>query len=90
MLAAILSHDRPGGAEIRARHRAAHMDYLAASAEVVLAGPFLDEAGNVTGSLVVVDVPDLAAARAWAAADPFAAAGLFAGQTVQGWRKVVG
>jgi len=90
MLAAILSQDRPGGAEIRARHRAAHMDYLAASGEVVLAGPFLVEAGSVTGSLVVVDVPDLAAARAWAAADPFAVAGLFASQTVQGWLKVVG
>lgn len=42
------------------------------------------------GSLVVLDTDDLDAAQAWAAADPYKAAGLFASVDVIAWNKVIG
>jgi hypothetical protein len=42
------------------------------------------------GSLVVLSVDDLAQAQAWAAADPYALAGLFASVTITEWKKVIG
>ncbi len=90
MLFALICDDKPGGAELRAAHRAAHLDHIAATGVVALAGPFQDDAGAMTGSLIVLDVPDRAAAEAWAAADPYARAGLFARVAIRPWQKVVG
>ena len=42
------------------------------------------------GSLIVLDVPDLDAARAWAEADPYAKAGLFDSVAIREWKKVIG
>ena len=39
---------------------------------MVQAGPFLDAAGEMCGSLVIIDVVDQEAADAWAAGDPYA------------------
>ena len=44
----------------------------------------------MTGSLIVLEVPDIAAARAWAEADPYAKAGLFDSVSIREWRKVIG
>ena len=44
----------------------------------------------MAGSLVILEVPDRAAAEAWAAADPYARAGLFAQVTIRPWMKVIG
>jgi uncharacterized protein YciI len=41
------------------------------------AGPLLDERGAPTGSLIVFEAPDLAAARRLAAADPYVVEGIF-------------
>jgi uncharacterized protein YciI len=82
--------DKPDAREIRAANRPAHLDYVDASGVVTLAGPFLDGEGNPTGSLIILDVPDMAAAEAWAAADPYAKAGLFATVTIRAWKKVRG
>ena len=49
-----------------------------------------NEEGFPAGSLVVLDVPDRAAAEAWAAADPYAKAGLFAAVTIRPWNRVIG
>ena len=54
-----------------------------------MSGPFLD-AGAMVGSLVVLNVDDLDAAQAWAAADPYAKAGLFASVDIREWKKVIG
>lgn len=82
--------DKPDAREIRAANRPAHLDYVDASGVVTLAGPFLDGEGNPTGSLIVLDVPDMAAAEAWAAADPYAKSGLFGTVTIRAWKKVRG
>ena len=90
MLFALICDDRPGGVEIRKANRAAHLDYLKDTGVVVQAGPFLDEAGIMVGSLVVVDVPDRAAAEAWAANDPYGRAGVFERVSIRPWHRVIG
>jgi uncharacterized protein YciI len=82
--------DREGGLETRLATRSAHLEYISATGCVVQAGPLLDEAGQMAGSLIVLDLPDLVAARDWAAGDPYARAGLFADVRLQEWKKVIG
>ncbi len=87
----LIGRDRPGAGELRVRTRDAHLAYLAGhGAAVKLGGPFMDAAGASTGSLVIVEAADLAAAQVIAAADPYAQAGLFDTLAVEPWRVVVG
>ncbi|ARC87170.1 YciI family protein [Rhodovulum sp. MB263] len=90
MYFALICRDKPGHLETRKANREAHLAYVAETGVVVQAGPFLDEAGEMCGSLVILDVADKAAAEAWAANDPYAGAGLFESVSVQAWKKVVG
>jgi uncharacterized protein YciI len=90
MRVAIICRDRPGHEELRKANREAHLAYLRETGVVEMAGPFLDAEGAMTGSLLVLDVPDMAAAEAWAAADPYAKAGLFESVTLDEWKKVIG
>lgn len=85
----LICQDRPGALQTRLDNRPAHLDYLAASGMVMHAGPFI-EGGNPVGSMVVIDVPDMDAAMAFAAADPYAKAGLFASVAIREWKKVIG
>jgi uncharacterized protein len=87
---ALICRDKPGALPTRLETRAAHLAYIEATGVVEMAGPFLDDVGQMTGSLVVIEVPDRAAAEAWAAGDPYAKAGLFESVTVQAWKKVIG
>jgi uncharacterized protein len=86
----IVALDKPGARELRAANRQAHLDYADATGAVVMAGPFLDADGGMTGSLLILDLPDMAAAEAWAAADPYAKAGLFESVSIRAWKKVRG
>jgi uncharacterized protein YciI len=87
---ALVAIDKPNSRELRSANRQGHLDYADATGEVFVAGPFLDGDGNMTGSLIILDVPDMAAAEAWAAADPYARAGLFETVTIRAWKKVRG
>ena len=90
MLYAIICVDKPGALDIRKANREAHLAHIkGAQGAIVQAGPFLDGAGEMCGSLLIYE-GDEAGARAWAAADPYAAAGLFASSEVRPWKKVVG
>jgi uncharacterized protein YciI len=88
-LFALICTDKADRLDLRKANRDAHLAYLRDSGVVVQAGPFLDEGGQMCGSLVVIDVPDRTAAGAWAAADPYAKAGLFAKVRIEEWRKVI-
>ena len=90
MLFALICDDRPDGLDIRLAHRPAHVGYLKESGVVTQAGPFLDDEGKMRGSLVVIDVPDRAAAAIWAARDPYGLAGLFQRVEIRAWNKVIG
>lgn len=89
MLIALIAHDKPGSLHIRKETRPAHVDYLKSSGAVAQAGPLLDEAGEMIGSLIILDVADKAAAQAWAANDPYAKAELFETVTLTAWNKVI-
>lgn len=87
MLFAIEGRDKPGASQIRAETRPMHLEYLESlNRKLVLAGPFTDDAGNSTGSLVIVNVADRAEAEHIAEKDPYFAAGLFAQSEIRAWK----
>jgi uncharacterized protein YciI len=78
--------------------RPAHLErlrQLLAEGRLLLAGPFpaidAEDPGpaGFTGSLIVAEFADLAAAKAWADADPYVAAGVYASVSVKPFRKVL-
>ena len=95
---AIISEDVPNSLPLRQKSRAAHLarlEALKAEGRLLIAGPHpaIDssdpgEAG-FTGSLVVAEFDSLEAAQAWAAADPYQDAGVYARVTVKPFRKVL-
>lgn len=90
MLIALMAYDKDGALDVRKANRDAHVAYLKSSGPVVQAGPFLDDAGEMCGSLIILDVPDMAAAQAWVDGDPYGKAGLFRELTLQVWNRVIG
>ncbi len=89
MLYAIICRDRPGHLQTRMDTRAAHLTYIEETGMVRMAGPLL-EGGQMCGSLIIVEAENLEGAEAWAAGDPYKAAGLFDDVTVIEWKKVIG
>jgi uncharacterized protein YciI len=90
MLIALIAHDKAGALQTRKDNRAAHLAYITETGVVSQAGPLLDDAGEMIGSLVVLDVEDMAAAQRWATHDPYAKAGLFDSVDLIRWNKVIG
>ncbi len=90
MRVVLLCTDKPGALQVRLDTRAAHLAYVADTGIVDLAGPFLDEAGQMTGSMIVLNVETMQQARDWAASDPYELAGLFARVTLTEWKRAVG
>ena len=84
---AIICTDKPGSLALRQATRPAHLDYAAANG-VVFGGPLLDKTGQPCGSMLVIEAESHAQAAAFAAADPYAKAGLFAETTIRGFRAV--
>lgn len=90
MFVALIAKDKPNAQEIRAENRPAHLDYLGSAGHVAQAGPLLDPDGGMIGSLIILDVPDMATAETWAQNDPYAKAGLFAEVQLIEWKRVIG
>ncbi len=87
MLFALTCTDRPASLDLRMATRPAHLEYLNGQvAALVHAGALLDAEGKPNGSLLVVDLPDRAAAERFAAADPYARAGLFESTVIRPFR----
>lgn len=89
MLYAVIGRDKPGHLQTRLDTRAAHLAHIEKTGIVRMAGPLL-EGGQMCGSLIVLEADSLAEAEAWAAGDPYRAAGLFETVTVIEWKKVIG
>ena len=90
MLIALKAKDKAGALQTRKDNRDAHLAYIKDTGVVAQAGPLLDSAGEMCGSLVILDVEDMGAAESWAANDPYAKAGLFASVELIQWKKVIG
>jgi len=98
MLYAIVGEDRPGTLAQRLAARPAHvarLHALQADGRLILAGPFpaIDSPdpgpAGFSGSLIVAEFESLAAAQAWANADPYVAAGVYEKVTVRPFKKVL-
>lgn len=90
MRVALICIDKPGHLHVRQENRPAHLAHIDSSGIVEMAGPFLTEAGEMAGSLVILSVDSLDQARHWAANDPYAKAGLFQSVEIREWKKVIG
>lgn len=94
----ILGEDAPDSLENRINARPAHLarlHELQRDGRLLLAGPFpaIDSPdpgpAGFSGSLIVASFESLETARAWAEADPYVAAGVFARVTVKPFKKVL-
>ena len=87
----VFCHDKPGVLDQRLSHRPDHVAYLKTQDAILrLAGPLLDAAGQMCGSLFVVEVEDAAAARAFSDGDPFTQRGVFGDIEIVGFSKTLG
>lgn len=98
MIYAIIATDVGDSLERRKAARPQHLARLEALREegrLLLAGPHpavdSDDPGpaGFSGSLVVAQFPSLEEARAWAEADPYVAAGVYADVIVKPFKKVL-
>jgi uncharacterized protein YciI len=89
MLYIIYQEDRPDGAAVRAANREAHFAYLEKRRDIlVLGGALLAEDGTTrTGSVLIINVPDLAAAEAFSRDEPFRKASLFGSVKISRMRR---
>lgn len=98
MLFAIICRDVPNSLPKRLPVRPAHLERVQTLQDenrLVLAGPFPaiastdpGEAG-FAGSLIVAEFTDAAAARIWANADPYVAAGVYQSVEIQPFKLVM-
>jgi uncharacterized protein len=97
MLYAVISEDHEGSLADRLQARPAHLarlEQLQEAGRLVLAGPHpaIDSPdpgpAGFSGSLVVAEFASLEDAQAWADADPYLAAGVYARVTVKPFKKV--
>ena len=85
--------DKPNSLALRMANREAHLAYAhseAAPAKVKLGGPYLDEKGDMAGSMLVVEAADKAAAIRFTENDPYVRSGLMASVDVRPYRITVG
>ena len=85
--------DKPNSLSVRVAAREAHLAYANTGekpVKVKLGGPYLDEKGNMAGSLLIVDAPDRAAVDQFLRDDPYVRAGLFESVDVRPYRVTVG
>jgi uncharacterized protein YciI len=78
----LIAQDKAVGLPLRLATRPAHLACCEQEigSKLLYPGPMLDEGGDPTGSVMIVETADIAEAKALFAADPYALAGLF-GQT---------
>jgi uncharacterized protein len=88
----VYGRDRPGTAELRDRTTEAHWSFMDDYDEAMIArGPTLTpDRTAATGSMHIVDLPDLEAARAFAFDEPYYRAGVFGEVIVRRWRSELG
>lgn len=93
MLYLLICKDKPGeGLARRVETRPDHLAYLSSLGDKVrIGGAFLSDDGKEPrGSVIVIEADSLDEARAMAAADPFAKAGVFESVEIHPWRQAAG
>ncbi|HTI28088.1 MAG TPA: YciI family protein [Kutzneria sp.] len=84
--------DRPGSGPLRDALLEAHWSYMDGfAAEMIARGPTLaDDMDTATGSVHILDLPDVAAARAFVFDEPNYQAGVYRDVLLRRWRNTLG
>ncbi len=84
--------DKPNALDLRMATREAHFAYANGlpTGAIRLGGPFLDANGDMAGSLIIVEMADMAAAEAFSLNDPYRKAGLFERVEIRPWKATFG
>ena len=86
MLYALICTDKPHMTELRANTRADHLAYLdALGGKLKAAGPFLDDDGTPSGSLIIIEASNRQEALVVSEEDPYERAGLFEHVEIRPW-----
>ncbi|MCF3628055.1 YciI family protein [Thalassospiraceae bacterium LMO-SO8] len=87
----VFAIDKPGHVDLRQASRPDHLEYLTSQKDIIVtAGPMQsDDGASMIGSMLVIDVPDRAAAEAFAKNDPYAKAGLFESTVIKRWKRTI-
>ena len=90
MLYALICTDKPHSLQVRLDNRPAHIEFLKDMGDgLKAAGPFLDDDGNMSGSLVIIEAANRDEALAISQEDPYAKAGLFESVEIRPWNWAV-
>jgi len=87
----IHAEDRPGAIDVRKANRDAHLAYVKEryNDAIIAAGPTIaDDGATMTGSVILIDLPDRAAVDEFCRNDPYARAGLFETVTIKAFKHV--
>ena len=89
-LYALTCLDKENGLQTRMGARPDHLAWVAATGMLRLGGPFLDDKGDMAGSLMIIEAADLEAARQFNRDDPYTKAGLWASVDIRPFRVTFG
>jgi len=85
-LFALTCIDKENGLATRMGARQDHLAWVGATGMLKLGGPFLDEAGDMAGSLMIIEAADIEAARQFNRDDPYTKAGLWQSVDIRPFR----
>jgi uncharacterized protein len=90
MLFALICTDKPGSLDLRLKARPDHLAFLdGLGAKMKAAGPFVNAEDKPVGSLVIIEADNMEDAKAIAARDPYAVAGLFESVDIKPWKWLI-
>lgn len=87
---ALIAYDKPDGLAARMATRPKHLEHLKGlGAHLLLAGPFLDAAGNMNGSILIIEAENQGEAETLLGADPYIAEGVFGSFEIRPYKIAV-
>ena len=90
MHAALICTLGPDVESLRLELRASHLEYIASKrTNILFGGPTLSAEGHPERMLIILAVPDLDAAHAFVAGEPYSAHGVFETVEVRAWSQVL-
>ena len=90
MLYALVADDKPDGLKDRLANRPEHLKHLESLGEkLIFPGPFVDQNGDATGSIVVIEAASQAEAETLFKKDPFVEKGVFGAYQVRPWKLTI-
>ena len=90
MLFALICTDKQNSLDLRQQSRPDHLKFLESlGSSLKAAGPFTDDEGKPTGSLVIIEAQNRGAISEIAARDPYAIAGLFSSVEIRPWKWLI-